>query len=56
MKKQIIITLTAIAAVLMAAILAGCVDEDSFTLNGAPVTESNISTDNGTLGIGAFNI
>lgn len=56
MKKQTIITLTAIVAVLVAAIIAGCVDNDSFTINGAPVTESNLSTDNGTLRIGAFNI
>jgi len=43
-----------IAAVIAAGIVAGCVGEDSFY--GAPVTESNISTDNETLRIGAFNI
>ncbi|MBE9593617.1 MAG: endonuclease/exonuclease/phosphatase family protein [Proteobacteria bacterium] len=54
--KQQLIVLSAIVVVIMVAIIAGCGDNDSFTINGAPVTESNISTDNETLRIGAFNV
>jgi endonuclease/exonuclease/phosphatase family metal-dependent hydrolase len=54
--KTKITYLALIAAILAVAIVAGCVGEDSVTFNSAPVTESNISTDNATLRIGAFNI
>jgi endonuclease/exonuclease/phosphatase family metal-dependent hydrolase len=56
MKNRPIITLTAIAAVLVAVILAGCVGNDSSTLEVRSITEGNLSTDNATLKIGAFNI
>jgi endonuclease/exonuclease/phosphatase family metal-dependent hydrolase len=56
MKKQTVITLTLIATILMAVILAGCVGNDSSTLEITPITEGDLSTDNTTLRIGAFNI
>jgi endonuclease/exonuclease/phosphatase family metal-dependent hydrolase len=48
--------LALIGVVLIVAIVAGCVGEDSVTLSETPGLEGNISADNATLRIGSFNI
>jgi endonuclease/exonuclease/phosphatase family metal-dependent hydrolase len=54
--KTKITGLSFIATILAVVIVAGCVSEDSIILSDTPRLEGNISTDNETLRIGAFNI